>query len=260
MNNTKMYDQFSQHYDRFVNWEERIAVEIPFLISELRASKSPKDDLTILDAACGTGQHLIALANHGFTCMGADFSPGMVKIAQKNAKKAGQSLIFKQAGFGQIEDTFGKDGFDGLICLGNSLPHILDEGTLLNTLADFHAVMRTGSKLILQNRNFDKVLMEQSRFMSPQTYKEDNHTWIFNRFYDFDDDERITFNIQLLESEDCKNFHQTLFSTQLWPIRKETLNKTLLRAGFQRTKLFGDLTGSVFDIKDSPNLVVTAIA
>ena len=74
MSDTQMYDAFSAHYDRFVNWEARLSAELPFLISELdNIDPDHGEPLTVLDAACGTGQHAIALAKAGYNCAGADF-------------------------------------------------------------------------------------------------------------------------------------------------------------------------------------------
>jgi len=35
MSEPSMYDKFSQDYDRFVNWDSRLASEIPFLLPKL---------------------------------------------------------------------------------------------------------------------------------------------------------------------------------------------------------------------------------
>lgn len=259
MNNDNMYDQFSKNYDRFVNWDERLSSEIPFLVSELVVLE-PKDEgkIAILDVACGTGQHAIALQDQGFDCTGADFSSEMVRIAQQNALRANYEIPFAQAGFGKLSDAFGKNVFDGLICLGNSLPHVLDERGLASTLSDFKAVMRRGAKLIIQNRNFDKVMAEQLRFMPPQTYREEDSTWIFARFYDFDTDGRLTFNVQILYSQNEEEFQQQVISTRLWPVGKDPLTEFLNQAGFVNLKFYGDLEGSDFEVGESPNLVITA--
>jgi len=44
--------------------------------------------IRVLDTACGTGVHTIALAQHGFTVTGADPSPAMVERARQNAMAA----------------------------------------------------------------------------------------------------------------------------------------------------------------------------
>jgi SAM-dependent methyltransferase len=259
MNKPSVYDQFSQDYDRFVDWKARLAVEIPFLTAEL-ATLMPKDrdQVAVLDAACGTGKHIIALSKAGFDGAGADESANMIEIAQENAHAEDLALPLRQTGFGELAQTFGFKTFDGSICLGNSLPHILSEDKLERTLADFRDVLRPGGKLILQNRNFNLVLKEHTRWMDPQTHREGQHTWIFIRFYDFDVDGRITFNIVILSDYETGEFQQRIISTRLWPMQKDELVSALEKAGFYDLHLYGDLQGTPYEPEKSGNLVITA--
>jgi SAM-dependent methyltransferase len=65
VNNT--YDDFSQDYDRFVNWGSRLEAEIPFVEERLGELDLPKGQKPcVLDAACGTGMHAIELARRGY--------------------------------------------------------------------------------------------------------------------------------------------------------------------------------------------------
>jgi glycine/sarcosine N-methyltransferase len=259
MNDTNAYDQFSEDYDRFVNWKARLALEIPFLTSELSAPACQTGGTaSILDAACGTGHHAVALARQGFECAGADSSAKMIEIAQTNAQSANQDVLFKQAGFGQLFQAFNGQSFDSMICLGNSLPHILDKNKMVEALTDFKAVLRPGGKLIIQNRNFDSVIKDKKRWMDPQTYREGDKTWFFIRFYDFDEDGLITFNILILSSQDGENFDQQVISTRLWPVKKEKMVQLLEQAGFKNIRTYGDLQGSPFLLDSSGNLVITA--
>lgn len=256
-----MYDQFSKDYDRFVNWEARLSSEIPFLSDQLEPLQSePGGYVTVLDAACGTGQHVIALSDLGFECAGADFSKNMVEKARMNANETGHDIIFKHAGFGELSDVFDEESFDAVICLGNSLPHILDELSLAAALSDFRRVMRPGGKLILQNRNFDQVLAEHSRWMPPQTFREGKRTWVFARFYDFDPDGRLTFNVQILFSQNGEDFSQKIISTRLWPMKRTLLVPFLKAAGFGKFEFYGNLEGEVYDERESGNLVIAARA
>ena len=259
MSDNTAYDQFSEDYDRFVNWKARLTLEIPFLTSELSTpARETGGKVSILDAACGTGHHAIALAAQRFECAGADFSAKMIEFARKNAQAANQEVLFKKVGFGQLQDAFSRQSFDGLMCLGNSLPHVLDEKKMAETLADFKAVLRPGGKLIIQNRNFDSVTKARNRWMDPQTHREGEKTWIFIRFYDFNEDGLITFNILIFSSQDGDDFKQQVISTRLWPIKKATLVQILEQAGFENIQTYGDLQGSPFLFESSGNLVVTA--
>ena len=126
-----MYDAFSLDYDRFVNWPNRLAFELPFIQQQLEALKAaPDQTLSILDAACGTGMHAIALAQQGHSVSGADLSTGMIERAKVNAAEAGVQARFAAAGFGALAQEFqGQPDFpfDALLCLGNSLPHLLTQ-------------------------------------------------------------------------------------------------------------------------------------
>jgi ubiquinone/menaquinone biosynthesis C-methylase UbiE len=50
-----MYDAFSEDYDRFVNWESRLASEMPFIERLLQPLEKDGQPVRVLDAACGTG-------------------------------------------------------------------------------------------------------------------------------------------------------------------------------------------------------------
>ena len=153
-----LYDPFSTDYDRFVNWEERLPYELPFLEHQLTASGAWR----ILDTACGTGMHAIAWAQRGYDVTGADLSAPMIERARENSAAVGCDVRFIVAGFGELVVKVGND-FDALLCLGNSLPHVLTADALHETLTDFAAVLRPGGLLLIQNRNFDAVMAGQAR-------------------------------------------------------------------------------------------------
>ncbi|NLS79114.1 MAG: class I SAM-dependent methyltransferase, partial [Chloroflexi bacterium] len=115
-----LYDDLSQDYDRFVNWGNRLAYELPFIERQLAAVGAKR----VLDAACGTGQHALALAQRGYDVTGADLSEGMIAQARQNAARLGVPARFAVAGFGELATQLG-GGFDAVLCLGNSLPHLL---------------------------------------------------------------------------------------------------------------------------------------
>lgn len=249
-----MYDTFSSEYDRFVNWKNRLGVEMPFLENILRENGAVR----VLDSACGTGMHAIALAQAGFLTTGADFSAGMVEQARKNAAEAQAEVTFEQAGFGELQKTFGGKRFDALLCLGNSLPHVSSSDHLLATLADFAACLEPGGLLLVQNRNFDAVMEKKMRWMEPQTAREGGEEWIFQRFYDFEPDGMIKFHILSLHRTGEGDWQQTIRSTLLFPLLKEQMTAALERCGFKVITYYGDMTGTPFEAEKSGNLVFTA--
>ncbi|MCZ7542154.1 MAG: class I SAM-dependent methyltransferase [Anaerolineae bacterium] len=164
---TPLYDAFSTDYDRFVDWPARLAYEMPFIEAQLAAVSARR----VLDTACGTGQHALALAARGYDVVGADVSEGMVARAREHAAASPYRARFEVAGFGALAARVGR-GFDALLCLGNSLPHALTDAALHEALADFAAALRPGGLLLIQNRNFDAVMAARARWMPPQAHRE----------------------------------------------------------------------------------------
>ncbi|MCS7282394.1 MAG: class I SAM-dependent methyltransferase [Anaerolineae bacterium] len=273
-----MYKEFSTDYDRFVNWPARLAVELPLIERVVPQADSLR---YILDAACGTGMHAVALARRGWRVTGADISPEMIARARANAQAAGVQVRFEVAGFGELARVLnlsptplppspplpgegkGVGGwgevrpFDAVLCLGNSLPHVLTPQALRAALADFAACLRTGGFLLIQNLNYNRILARRERWMEPQAHREGEQEWLFLRFYDFDPDGLLTFNVVRLHRRGGL-WEQRVLSTRLWPMRQAELTAALEEAGFGEIALYGDMQGTPFEPDRSPNLVVVA--
>jgi SAM-dependent methyltransferase len=280
-----MYEDFSADYDRFVDWSARLAAELPFIERQLQAMGTR----CVLDAACGTGMHAVALAQRGYAVAGADLSAGMVERARSNAAAAGVELRFEVAGFGALARTFGcaprsedprlddplsaaasgrrgptqtGPGFDAVLCLGNSLPHLLTPTEMAEALADFAACLRPGGLLLIQNRNFDRVLAQGERWMDPQAHREGDTERLFLRFYDFEPDGTLAFNLVTLrreaEGQEAGDWHQQIATTRLRPLRQVELTAALNTAAFEGITYWGDMEHAPFDPEVSPNLVVAA--
>ncbi|MBC7251077.1 MAG: class I SAM-dependent methyltransferase [Anaerolineae bacterium] len=248
-----LYDPFSAEYDRFVNWRERLAYELPFIEQQLTAVRARR----VLDVACGTGMHAIALAQRGYDVTGADLSAGMIERARENAKAAGSEARFVVAGFGELATSVG-DGFDALLCLGNSLPHVLTAEALHATLSDCAAALRPGGLLLIQNRNFDAVMAHRARWMPLQAHREGEHEWLFIRFYDFNPDGTLTFNVITLRRQETGEWAQQVETTTLRPWLHDELARAITAAGFGGLTCYGDMSGASFDPGTSGNLVLTA--
>jgi glycine/sarcosine N-methyltransferase len=255
----KMYDQLSNDYDRFVNWKNRLAMELPFIKETITKSlPDAKKPIRVLDAAAGTGMHAIALGKMGFDVSGSDLSAGMIHRARENADTNKVNVRFEIAGFGQMEKSFGKESMNAVLCLGNSLPHVTKREELLTTLLDFSNCLRRDGILILQNRNFDAVMASRERWMEPQFYREKSKEWLFLRFYDYLPDGLINFNIITLVRNGYADWKQSISETTLMPLLSFNMKNALLETGFDEIVFYGDMNGSIYNPSTSGNLVVTA--
>jgi glycine/sarcosine N-methyltransferase len=248
----EMYDSLAGEYDRFVDWPARLASELPFLERSLREADAHR----VLDAACGTGMHAVGLAKLKIEMTGADASTGMVARARSNAAAAGAGVRFEQAAFGGLLQTFGGGSFDAILCLGNSLPHVQNPEDLTATLKDFAACLRTGGLLIIQNRNFDKVLATRERWMEPQGRAENGREWLFVRFYDFEADGSLNFHVLTFRRPAGGPWDQSVSSTRIWPLKEQDLTNKLVETGFKISGRYGTMRGEPFEREISPDLIL----
>lgn len=82
-----MYEKLAEFYDTFMNdvpYEQWINYTARILGARKRG----------VDAGCGTGRFTIGLKRLGYELIGTDLSPEMLALANKNAKKAGENIVF----------------------------------------------------------------------------------------------------------------------------------------------------------------------
>jgi glycine/sarcosine N-methyltransferase len=243
-----LYDALAVDYDRFVNWEGRLAHELPFF-DRLFQTQGVEH---VLDTACGTGHHAIALAKRGYQVVATDLSSAMIEQTRENVEAAGVDAKLATVSLRKLS-SLGQT-FDAVLCLGNSLPHLLTAAQVAEALADFANVLRTGGLLVIQNRNFDWVWARRERFMGPQSHRDSEGEWLFVRFYDFHDD-KITFNMIRLWRT-ANGWAQDIEATELRPIFRDDLDAALVQAGFGEVTFYGSYDGSPFDPTQSGDLIV----
>src|SRR5512135_441308 len=83
------YDALAPLFDVMTDWEARLSAEGPFLRAVLDAGGAHR----VLDSACGSGGHSLALARWGYVVAGADASPGMIALAETRAAEAGLEVL-----------------------------------------------------------------------------------------------------------------------------------------------------------------------
>jgi hypothetical protein len=94
--------------------------------------------------------------------------------------------------------------------------------------------------------------------MEPETHVEGDREWVFQRFYDFEPDGLIRFNIVTLSRQTGSDWHASLTATHLRPQTHRELPTALAAAGFTAIQSYGSLSGDEFIPESSGNLVLTA--
>ncbi|MFZ5366453.1 MAG: class I SAM-dependent methyltransferase [Patescibacteria group bacterium] len=98
----------------------------------------------VLDAGGGPGRYTIELAKMGYEMVLLDYTPRLLEFAKRQTRKAKVENRVKQIIEGSISDLsmFKDNQFDGVICLGGTLSHILDKTEREKAIAELVRVAK----------------------------------------------------------------------------------------------------------------------
>lgn len=264
------YDRQTAIYEVMNDWPTRLSLELPFIRRALEQAHAR----TVLDVACGSGHHAIALAREGYIVRGTDISPEMIAQARRNAAQAQVSVQFEQSDLAAPGTRSMNRIFDAVLCLGNSLPHVLTEAEQLGALHAMRDQLREGGVLVLQNLNYDLRWKERPRFFALNPAVLDGRLLLIWRMADYHDPGArvagwngpcpepglITFHIATIEQDAQGQWQATVKSTLQRPLFASDLTHWLTQVGFKDVTLFGGMDGRTFDPDSSPDLVIVARA
>ena len=259
-NATSFYDALAPMFDVMTDWDARLAAEGPFLAALLEEAGARR----VLDAACGSGGHAIWLARQGYAVAGADVSPGMIALAREKAAAAGVDVPFVIAPLSNLQPPTSNlqppTPFDAVLCLGNSLPHLLTQADLIIALRGMAAMLRPGGVLVLQNLNYDLRWQRQPRWFMAQGGELDGQEVLVWRFADYDVPAgRIAFHIALFR-KGAPDWRVEVHTTPQRPLFRDDLLAALAEAGFVAAQAYGQMAVGCesFDPARSGDLVVVA--
>jgi len=130
--------------------------------NELLHSYDDKD-LSILDSACGNGVQATALALNGYDVTAADISSEMVKLTKEFAENHHVEVRTAVKAWCELPATF-KEQFNIVFCTGNSIVHSANADERKLNLASLVQVLKTQGTLVVETRNWEKIIVEDKRF------------------------------------------------------------------------------------------------
>ncbi len=247
------YDDLAGCYDALTDSEIRCRLAQGFA-EQLQRRYAPG---SVLDVACGTGVYSLALCRLGMAVQGVDLSSAMLQQAERSAAAEGLPVTWVCAPMQELPDRVAGP-FDTVLCMGNSIPHLLCDSDLDSALAGFVRRLSRGGTVILQLLNYDRVLAERERIVGVTRHGAEEYI----RFYDFGDDV-LAFNVLSIRWEtgrtgDAVVREQHLSSTPLRPYRASELASALEALGADEVDVFGDLAFGAFDQRTSPTAMIVA--
>jgi SAM-dependent methyltransferase len=214
---------FVEKWDELIDWDARAKSEGQFFIDVLRAHGKE----SVVDVATGTGFHSVRLAEAGFDVISVDGSAAMLAKAFENGEKRGLILRTVQADWRKLNrEIHGK--YDAIICLGNSFTHLHREPDRRKALAEFYAALRHDGILILDHRNYDKMLDHGFTSKHQYYYCGDQVT----AEPEYLDDGLARFKYTFLDGGE--------YRLNMFPLRKSYVLQLIREAGFDVVRSYGD--------------------
>ncbi len=244
-----------------IDWEGRLAREGPALAGLLRAAGAGK----VLDVACGTGQHLAYLAGAGFRVAGADASEAMLARARGLLAGPGGAALYSWSMADPPDGPLlAASPFDAVLCLGNSLPHVIDEPAVAATLANLHTLLAPGGLLVLGLKALALLWGAKLPFLPLVNRRDAGADLLFVRFYDFKPAGLpgvADFHLVIIGPEHPRlaasgGVHHAVTRLRAW--QPEELAGRVRAAGFEAVQVARDLAGTPWRPGDSEDIFVTA--
>lgn len=236
-------------YDRSINWDARLRREIPVFCDVF----GPPGELGLLDAACGTGRQLAAMAAAGYRMTGLDVSRNMLDVAREHlaAEDAAATLI--ESDFAAIGHDAGP--FDGIYCVGNSLAATGSEASARASFATMASLLAPGGRLFIQILNFQKLRAERPALRGPRVCRIDGIEYVSTRLFTFNGS---AVEVTSLTFWNDGGWRQFAGSGSLYALSSEELDRWARLAGLSIDKWCGSYHREPFDAASSGDLILIA--
>jgi 2-polyprenyl-3-methyl-5-hydroxy-6-metoxy-1,4-benzoquinol methylase len=145
---SRSYYSHLGYYEERTRTETTTKRELDFLEFAFRTHATHKVR-AVLDVTCGSGRHVLGLAQRGYKCTGQDYAPEQDQMAKTRAKREGVSIKLLQG-----DSTKLKSGseFDAALAL-YILFLLPDDDSVLACLRQIHRSLRSGGIMVCNIAN-----------------------------------------------------------------------------------------------------------
>lgn len=242
----QFHDWLSRHYDLIIDWEKRLAKEIPDLRELFKREKVN----AVLDVGCGTGRHAIALAKEGFRVVGIDRSSRMIYVANEalssTPRQVKKRVRFIYHDYKNLGKVLGET-FDAAIFMGTGFAH---NQNYREILIEVNKVLSKKAILIFQITNFEKVLKVNKglfdfHIRQSRIHKQQEHAFL--RFYDPQKEGFLRLNVAVFDRGTKRWMQRGTHAMSIVPLDRKKIVSLVERLGFSNTSSYGGETGFYYD-------------
>lgn len=242
----QFHDWLSRRFDLITDQKTRLSKEIPDLVKLFKKEKVKK----ILDIGCGTGVHVIALAEKGFTVVGIDRSKRMNFVSSEKINNLSTS-VRKRLQFIHSEyknlDTLLSEKFDAVIFMGSGLAHNPNPEQVLR---EVNKVLAQKAVIICQVANYDKVIKINKGLYDFNIRKSPfsgERSQAFLRFFDSYESGFLTLNVCVFARGKKRWSFRGMHAVSISPLNKKKLENLFKKLKFSHTAFYGEEEGFYYD-------------
>ena len=241
----ELYEKFAYDYDEFGAIDQYLGEEKDFF-EKLFKNHNVN---SILDCACGTGQHLHMFSEMGLYVTGSDYSKSMLEVASKNLKNYDKEIPLLQCDFRYLEKKH-SNKFDAVVCLTTALPHLHTDEDLIIALKSMKNRLNDNGILILTQGTTHFTLKLPSIQVIINRHD-------FSRIFvtDYDNKFQTIHVLDLFHSENRLENNQYDIVYRL--LLDDDYRQLLSKAGFGNIRIYGDYFLNEYT-KNSKRLIVVA--
>jgi SAM-dependent methyltransferase len=237
----RFFDATYLETDRPALTPRRTRAEVDFAVRELGLASGAR----VLDVPCGFGRHAGELARRGYTTVGVDLSPTMLRVARRSHRERNDLRFIKE----DMRRLTFRAEFDAVICLFTSFGYFSERENVA-TLRRMARALRPGGRLLMDHRNpaFDAALP--------------SHSWRRPRpglhvLWTLEVDRRTNVHeaTWLILRRGSRGVIRKRFRLRLWTLSQ--WRRRLRETGLRLVRAYGDFSGRPFR-RTSPRLLLLA--
>ncbi len=244
----RQYDSMSYFYDVLYSGSDMRAWEDAFIDEYRHLLNSLPMNAKVLDSSCGNGIQATALKRNGINVIATDISKEMINLTQKYAQNNNLFFPIKQLSWKQLPDNF-EDDFDIVFCYGNSISHSIDKEDMLNNIKSLYKVTKNGGKLVIDTRNWDKVIKDNVRFVTSDVKEYIEKKYIFTYIWNLNSfDERSNVEILFIEIINGKETKCIPYRLDFTPFKHDEFVRRLKDCGLKILEDNFQLNSDIYSI------------
>lgn len=183
---TDFYDQLTPFYHLVhQDWNSSIDRQGEQLSSIIRSEWSSSKK--ILDISCGIGTQAIGLAMRGYSVVASDLSEKEIDRAKQEALSRDAKVSFSTCDMRSAHAHHGS-GFDVVISVDNSIPHLLTDEEILLALRQMTACLSVGGGCLITVRDYEREERGKNLVKPYGTRVENGSRYLLFQVWDFEDD------------------------------------------------------------------------